>query len=185
MAKKEKKQENTELEQQLGEYKLHLQRLQADFENFIKRTDQEKQKYSDYLESQVLSKFLTFADDFEKTIESMKDSKEIKNIQEATNILFKNFTKILESNNVKPFKSLNQKCDPNKHEIIETIGGKEDNIVIEELRKGYMHKDKILRPAIVKSSFVPDACDGFKTICKKECDCKEDDECKENCKCTK
>ena len=148
MPKKEKKSEN--LEQELGEYKLHLQRLQADFENYIKRTDEQKNKLNDYLQSQVLEKFLTVADEFELTLQAL--NKESKQVQEAINMLFKNFTKVLHSHEVKPFESLNKECDPLRHEVIQVVDGEEDNIVIEELRKGYTHKETILRPAVVKAS---------------------------------
>jgi len=147
---KESKDPIQDLESQLNEYKDHLQRLQADFENFIKRTNAEKEKFTEYIESKVLSKFLTIADDFEKTIGS--ENKEIIQLQLAVEMIFKNFMKVLELHGIKSFESLNKECDPCKHEIIETVEGKQDGIVIEELRKGYLHRDKVLRPAVVKTS---------------------------------
>jgi molecular chaperone GrpE len=155
--KKDKKQTKkepdvTQLNQQLGEYKLHLQRLQADFENYIKRSTQEKDSFKNFIESQVLKNLLPIADDFERTIESIKESEDIKQIQEAINIIFKNFTKTLEKNQLTPFKSKGEKVDPNKHEVIQIEEGEEDDIVLEELQKGYTHKNKVLRPAIVKVS---------------------------------
>ena len=132
------------------DYLSHLKRLQADFENFIKRTDKERKDLVAYASENLVLKLLTVLDEFEHALDSMKGSKE--DVLKGVNLLYKNFHKILEGEGVQHIKSVGKRADPYLHEVVltEQKEGAEDGIILEEVQKGYKMKDKVIRYAKVK-----------------------------------
>ncbi len=141
--------ENNNNNKQIEGYLSDLKRLQADFENYIKRIEKEKQEFNKYASYKLMSKLLVLFDDFERTIEITKnlDNQELK---EGLALIHKNFNKLLQEEGVKQIEAVGKKFDPFQHEILDIVQGKEDDLIIEELQKGYSLHDKVLRTSKVR-----------------------------------
>ncbi len=156
-AKEQKLQEDTELEmlkQELEEKNKLIQdhindlkRLQADFENHIKRTEKEKIEFAKYAGANLIISLLGIIDDFERALESMKNDENLQGME----IVFENFKKTLEQEGVRPIIALGERFDPYKHEVVSHLESNEheENTIVEEFQKGYWLKDKIIRPSKV------------------------------------
>ncbi|MBU89986.1 nucleotide exchange factor GrpE [Candidatus Woesearchaeota archaeon] len=127
-----------------------LQRTQAEFENYKKRVDKEKAEFVKYAKAEIIHKILPTLDTFEISLKSTKDNEKfVKGIEMAYAQLFS----LLESEGLKPIESVGKKFDPYLHEVmLKEKSDKEDGIVLEELQKGYMLNDKVLRHSKVKIS---------------------------------
>ena len=130
-----------------------IKRLQADFENYKKRVEKESQAFEKLSNHRIIQKLLVVLDDFEHTIAHLqKTAKEDTNIQ-GVKIIYDKFKKLLFDEGLIPIKCLNEKFDPFKHEVIKKEpSDKEEGIILEEIQKGYMFLDKILRTSKVKIS---------------------------------
>ncbi|MFH1209317.1 MAG: nucleotide exchange factor GrpE [archaeon] len=133
------------------EYINHLKRLQAEFENYQKRTDAEKIELKKCSVIPLLQKLIEILDNFELALNHKEQENKEKEDEFTKGIIliYKQFQKLLQDYNIKQIESLNQEFDPYVHEAIAHVEG-EENIVIEEVQKGYMFYDKIIRPAKVK-----------------------------------
>ncbi len=126
-----------------------LKRTQAEFENYKKRIDSEKLQYLKYASSLVLAKLLPMLDTFDSAIKNNTN----KDVIEAIELIKVKFNSILKNEGIMPIQAINQHFDPFKHEAVmieQTNESEKDNIVIEELQKGYMFHDKVLRHSKVK-----------------------------------
>lgn len=156
-AKNQKTQENTELEmlrQELEEKNKLIQdhindlkRLQADFENHIKRAEKEKIEFAKYAGADLIISLLGVIDDFERALESMKNDEN----SQGMNIVFENLKKILEEEGVRPIISIGEKFDPYKHEVVSHLESNEheEDMILQEFQRGYWLKDRIIRPSKV------------------------------------
>ncbi len=134
------------------EYLKHLERLQADFDNYKKRQEKKQKEFIEFANERLISNLLTVLDNLERALDSAKNEKNVKAIREGINNTLKGFYNILKKEGVVPMKSIGHRFDPYKHEAvmkIETDKHSED-MVTEEFLKGYYIKSKVLRPAIVK-----------------------------------
>jgi len=134
------------------EYLKHLERLQADFDNYKKRQEKKKREFIEFANEELLNNLLSVVDNLERALDSTKNEKKVKAIKEGINNTLKEFRNILNKEGVKPMKSIGHRFDPYKHEAImkiETDKHSED-MVTEEFLKGYYIKSKVLRPAMVK-----------------------------------
>jgi len=128
-------------------------RKAADFENAKRRLDREKESFSNYAFEQVLSKFLPILDNFDRALEHFSNSEAPQSEIEGIQLIHKQMTDLLVEFQVKPMEALGQPFDPNFHEAIGQIGSDQpEGIIVNELRKGYFFKDKVLRPASVQVS---------------------------------
>lgn len=127
-----------------------LQRVQAEFENYKKRVDKEKQEFCDYAKEDLIRKLLPLIDNFELALKHKKSDKEF---HKGVELIYAQLITILENEGLKPIKALNEKFDPYKHEaLLAEKSSKEENTILEELQKGYLLKDKVIRPSKVKVS---------------------------------
>ena len=133
----------------IDDYTVTLKRLQADFENYIKRAEKDKEEFANYSNHKLVAKLLNVVDDFEKALDVVKENNEIFQGLEMIN---KELNKILQEEGVIPINALGDKLDPFKHDVIDIVNGNGDDIIVEELQKGYMIKNKVLRPSKVKIS---------------------------------
>ncbi len=153
---KHKKDKNEVLLQELGE-KLaeitdkHL-RLQAEFDNFRKRTMKEK---ADLIKSggeSVLINILPVVDDFERALVSLKDVPDDDAGKKGTQLIYNKFSEFLKQNNIKIIDALNQDFDVDLHEAITKIPAPDEKLkgkVVDVLQKGYLLNDKVIRFAKV------------------------------------
>ncbi|GAV22041.1 nucleotide exchange factor GrpE [Carboxydothermus pertinax] len=127
-------------------------RLYADFDNYRKRAQKEKEELLKYEGFELLRKLLSVLDNFERALKE-KDSEPNKVI-EGVLLTHRQLLEILNQQEVKVIEAQGQPFNPELHEalMVEVREDLEENTVIEELVKGYFYKDKILRPALVKVS---------------------------------
>ena len=134
------------------EYLKHLERLQADFDNYKKRQEKKQKEFIEFANEELINNLLSVMDNLERALDSTENEKDIKAIKEGINNTLKEFRNILNKEGVKPMQSIGHRFDPYKHEAvmkIDTDKYSEDTIT-EEFRKGYYIKSKVLRPAMVK-----------------------------------
>jgi len=129
-------------------------RLQADYENRKKRQDKEKIDFLKFANENLIMELLRVMDDFERAIDSAKNSNDAKMLLQGIEMVRHDFQDIMEENGLKVIDPKDQPFDPEKHEAIEHIedDGHPANTVLEVMRKGYELNGKILRPAAVKVS---------------------------------
>ncbi len=127
-----------------------LQRLQAEFENYKKRTEKEKQELVKYAEAELICKLLPLLDTFEIALRNTNDhEKFVKGIE----MIYAQLFSTLEPEGLKPIEASGKKFDPYLHDVmLKQKSDKEDGIVLEELQKGYMLNDRVLRHSKVKVS---------------------------------
>lgn len=148
-----KKAQNSELEQQIGELTLDLQRTRADFENYRKRVDAEKTAAREYGQSSTVAKLLPVIDNIERAISYMPDDLAENKWAQGVVALSKNLDKSLQSLNLSRIDSApGVAFDPELHEAVQFDEDAEgDNEVIaEELQAGYKLGDSVIRHAMVK-----------------------------------
>ena len=125
-----------------------VQRVQADFENYKKRTEKDKEEFIKYACQNIVLDLLPILDNFELALKHTKDKEEFVNGIER---VYSNFIDILEKKGLKPINALSKEFDPVMHEALMQEKSKEKpGIVIEEFQKGYMINDKVIRPTKVK-----------------------------------
>lgn len=128
-----------------------LIRLQADFTNYKRRSENERKEYLDLGIQKVVLDMLVVVDNFERALSQVneKDS-----FSEGVELIYSQLKDLLNKYEVKEINETNIKFDPNMHHavLVEEREGVEDGIVIDILQKGYKMKEKILRPAMVKVS---------------------------------
>lgn len=137
-----------EQEEKIQQYKDKLQRSQADFENFKKRSIKEKQEFVKYANEGLILNVLEAYEDLERALEVKED----KDLREGVELIYKKLTKILEDEGVEQIKTEHQKFDPYKHEALLTENNEnyENNEIIQDLQKGYTLNSKVIRYSKVK-----------------------------------
>lgn len=161
MSEKQKTPENPELENlkqeiakkeaTINDYTEHLKRLQAEFENYIKRVEKERADIASLSSERLVVKLLLIIDDFERAIKELKDIPE--QTQKGIQMIFKNLHKVLDEEKVQPIKAIGQKFDPYKHEVLlQTESEEPEGTILEELQKGYTMNGKVIRYTKVKIS---------------------------------
>jgi len=150
--KKESKKEPEAIEEwkaQVEEYADLLKRYKAEFENYVKRTDKERTDFVKYASEKLCLRLLTIMDEFEQALKNIKDDSTKKGVQ----MIYDNLSKALKEEGVEHINSNNTKFDPYKHEVLAKVDSdKPEDTVLEEIQKGYMMHEKVLRHAKVKIS---------------------------------
>ncbi|MBO1003470.1 nucleotide exchange factor GrpE [Pseudogracilibacillus auburnensis] len=138
----------TEEKEQLQD---RLLRVQAEFENFKRRTEKEKIAERKYKSQDLANELLPVMDNFERALQS-EISDENQGFMEGIQMVYNQLEEALKSQGVEKIETENKEFDPNIHHAVMQIEDEafESNIVVEELQKGYMLKDKVIRPAMVK-----------------------------------
>ena len=139
-----------------------LLRKQAEFENFRKRVVKEKEEERLSAQAAVIEKLLNIADSFEKGLDSLAQESEeatLETYRQGYGLMLKEFKLVLEKFDVTEITSFGAWFDPNVHEAVvrEVTTEYEEGKILEEYRKGYMIKDRLLRPAQVKVAAQPDS----------------------------
>ena len=137
------------------EYLTRLQYLQADFENLKKRFDRETEQTKNYCNERLLLSLLDVVDELELAVRNGEISTSPESLIEGVELTLKKLRKVLEQEGVTPIGSPEGKVfDPTRHNAIATE--ERDDVdactVLEEIRRGYMMRGKVLRPTIVKVS---------------------------------
>ncbi|MDX8340790.1 nucleotide exchange factor GrpE [Draconibacterium sp. IB214405] len=156
---KKKKSKKDKKEEQLEELGLKLQevqdkhlRLQAEFDNFRRRTLKEKADLIKAGGETVLINILPVIDDFERAIDSMKDLSDDDAGKQGTQLIYNKFQEFLKQNNVKEIEALNEVFDVDLHEAITKIPAPSEELkgkVVDVIQKGYCLNEKVIRFAKV------------------------------------
>lgn len=137
--------DNEDLKLALNDSVNKAKYLLADFENYKKQIDKQLCKAIENSNESLLKQLLNIVDDFERCIINLKDN------ENGILIIYKNLMKLLQDNNVKKIDCVGKEFDHNYAEVLLTEESNEkDNIVLEELQKGYLYNNKVLRYAKVK-----------------------------------
>jgi molecular chaperone GrpE len=134
--------------QQAGTNLAGWQRTQADFENYKKRSEQEKEEISKFANSVLILSLLPVLDDFERALDFLPSKKADAAWLEGLKLIERKLKSTLESQGLSAINALGEPFDPHLHEAIRQDKG-EEGIVIEEIQKGYKFHDKVIRPSKV------------------------------------
>jgi molecular chaperone GrpE len=126
-------------------------RAAAEMENLRKRLEREKQEFYQFALSEFLREILTVLDNFERALNN-KGQTDGKSFQDGIELIAKQFTVLLRKHGVEPIESVQKKFDPNLHQAVltEESDQVEEQLVGEELQKGYTLNGRLLRPSLVK-----------------------------------
>ena len=131
-----------------------LLRLGADFDNYKKRVQREREELIKYAGEAFIFELLHIVDNFERAFQAADKTQDFKILHQGVEMILKEIENFLKENGVKKIPSAGAQFDPNKHEAIENVicGDKPENMVVEELQAGYELNGKVIRPARVRIS---------------------------------
>lgn len=126
-------------------------RLAADFDNFRKRNEQEREALLKYGAESTLKKMLEVLDNFERGLKAIETVDDCEKVKECYNLAYKNFTDVLTKAGLETIKAEGEAFDPNLHEAVMQTPTTDvpEHTIIAELQKGYKLGDKVLRPTLV------------------------------------
>ncbi len=153
----EKTEEKLTPEEELVSIKDKLARTFAEMENQRRRYEKEKEDAFEYGGFSFAREALNLLDNLERSKISLENDETIKNtntlkkVLEHFEIINKDLLSIFKKNNIKPIKSINEKLNPNLHQAMMEIDdeSKEPGTIVQEIQKGFIMKDRLLRPALV------------------------------------
>lgn len=131
-----------------------LQRLQADFDNYRKRTQKEKTELIKYASERLVGELLPVLDNFDRAVSAAKVNPDFTSFSQGVEMILRQMQTALSKEGLKAMDTVGQPFDPNLHEAVLRVASEEypENTVVEELQKGYYLKEKVLRPCMVKVS---------------------------------
>ncbi|SDC71320.1 molecular chaperone GrpE [Paenibacillus sp. UNCCL117] len=143
-----------EAKNQAEEHYQRLLRTQADFDNFRRRTQKEKEDQAKYASLKVIEQLLPVVDNFDRALSASKENKDYDALAKGIDMIFRQLEQVLTAEGLKPMEVVGQPFNPEFHQAIMQVESEEheEGIVVEEIQKGYLLKDKVLRPAMVKVS---------------------------------
>ena len=143
------------LEDELADLREQLLRKSADFDNYRKRMQREKEEFAIYANRELLLDLVPIIDDFERAIKSGEESQDFTAFHDGIVMIEKQFISMLERKwRLSRFESVGEEFDPQRHEamLTEEVPGHEQSMVLEDYQKGYLLNERVLRPAKVKVS---------------------------------
>ena len=158
--KKTSKNKDLKPEDKIKELEDKLARAYAEIENQRRRFEKEKDDAFDYGGFSLARETLNLIDNLERSKlalendENLKNSETLKKTVDHLNVIQKDMISILKKNNIEEIKSIDQKLDPNLHQAMMEVedDNKEPGTVVQEIQKGFMMKDRLLRPSLVAVS---------------------------------
>jgi molecular chaperone GrpE len=133
------------------DYYDRLLRKTAEFDNYRKRVDRERRELAQYIAGDVLESLLPIVDDIERALQA-EAGPEAATYRKGVELIAKQLQDLLARRGVTPIEAVGQAFDPQLHQAMtyESSPGRSEGEVIEEVRRGYMLGDRLLRPAMVK-----------------------------------
>ena len=128
-----------------------LLRAQAEFDNFRKRTLKEKESVRKYKAQDIANDLLPVVDSFDRALQTEVDEV-AKSFAEGMEMVYRQLQDALQKHGVEKIETVGKEFDPNLHHAVMQVSDSEQpaNTVVEELQKGYVLKDRVIRPAMVK-----------------------------------
>lgn len=142
------------LRAEIEEHKQRVLRTQADFDNFRRRTTKEKEELGKYASAKLITELLPVLDNFERAMSTTSDNAEVASYAKGVEMILRQFEGILHTEGLIAMETVGQPFNPEYHQAVMQVESEdhEEGIVVEEIQKGYLLKDKVLRPAMVKVS---------------------------------
>lgn len=140
-----------ESEQQLALYKDLLLRKAAEFENYKKRVDNESATIIKFANEDLIGEVIPVLDDFERFLKSAKEQKNHEELSRGVELIYQKLLKTLESQGVRAFETVGKEFDVHYHDALMQVerDGVPPHIILEEVEKGYLLNDKVIRHAKV------------------------------------
>jgi molecular chaperone GrpE len=147
-------QEMALMQRELEDANDMMLRLAAEMDNYKKRTAKERESLIKYAAQGIVLELLPILDNFERAIESASKSKDLGSFLEGVKMIYKQMYEALGRKGVSKIDAVGECFDPNIHEAVMQVASEEhpENIVVEELQKGYMLHDRLIRPSMVAVS---------------------------------
>lgn len=141
-----------QLESEREELKDRMLRVQADYDNFRRRTKEEKAAAAKYQAQNLAEKILPVLDNFERALNVDVESEESQSVLKGMDIVYRQLKEALEAENIQEIEAEGQPFDPHFHQAVMQVEheGYESNTVVEVMEKGYQLHDRVIRPAMVK-----------------------------------
>lgn len=139
-------------DEKIEELTDRVKRQMAEFENFRKRSEKEKSTMYEMGAKDIIERILPVIDNFERGLAVIPEADRTTPVAGGMEKIYKQFCKVLEEAGVKPIEAIGQQFDPSFHNAVmhiddESLG---ENVVAEELQKGYMYRESIVRHSMVK-----------------------------------
>ena len=146
-----------ELQKQVDQYKDMLLRKAAEFDNFKRRIENETANIVRFASESLIDDLLPILDDFERSLKHSRESKESDALLKGVEMIYQKLVKVLEGRGVKPFETVRKEFSVDYHDALMQMPRNDlpPHTVIEEVEKGYMLNDKVIRHAKVVVSSVP------------------------------
>jgi molecular chaperone GrpE len=141
-----------ELQKQRDDFRDLLLRTTAEFDNYRKRTDRDRQNQAEAAAADLIEELLPVVDDFERALNADAGPETVEAYRRGIELIHTRLVDVLRKRGVRPIDALGTDFDPYYHQAVsyEPAEGRRDGEVIEEFRRGYMLGDRLLRPSMVK-----------------------------------
>ncbi len=141
-----------ELENQVADFSNRLLRATADYDNFRRRTKEEREAASKYRAQSLVEQLLPALDNFERALMVQPEHDETKSLLQGMEMVYRQLQDAMKNEGVEAIQAVGEQFDPHLHQAVMQVEDSnfEANSVVEELQKGYKLKDRVLRPAMVK-----------------------------------
>ncbi|MGE6227555.1 nucleotide exchange factor GrpE [Paenibacillus chitinolyticus] len=143
-----------ELRKAAEDSQQRLLRAQADFDNFRRRTRQEKEEFAKYASLKLIEQMLPVIDNFDRALVSSRETQDFEALTKGIEMVYRQLEQVMTQEGLTPIEAVGQPFNPEFHQAIMQVESNEheEGIVVEEVQKGYMLKDKVIRPSMVKVS---------------------------------
>ncbi|WP_456273978.1 nucleotide exchange factor GrpE [Bacillus sp. AK031] len=141
-----------ELQSKLDESESRYLRLRADFDNFRRRANLDREASEKYKAQSLLTELLPAIDNFERALNIEPENEQTKSLLQGMEMVYRSLVEALKKEGVEPIETVGHEFDPHLHQAVMQGEDKNfgSNIVIEEFQKGYKLKDRVIRPSMVK-----------------------------------
>lgn len=136
-------------------YLNRLKYLQADFENYKRRMERIVVEAVDFGSERLVKSLLSVVDELELAIKACEEAKDKEAVLSGVKMVFKKLCEILEGEGLRRIEAIGKVFNPELHEAVlrVEVEGQEDGVIIDEVRRGYMFKGRVIRPSIVKVAY--------------------------------
>ncbi len=150
-AKESKRFKKNKDKEKITELEDRVMRQMAEFENFRRRTEKEKQSMFETGAKSVIEKILPIIDNFERGLSTVSEAEKETGFANGMNMIYKQLLTELENIGVKPIAAVGQEFDPNLHNAVMQVASEEyeSGVVAQELMKGYTYRDTVVRYSMV------------------------------------
>jgi len=140
------------LKTKLDEADNRYLRLQADFDNFRRRTRLDLEAKEKYRAQKLITDLLPAIDNFERAMKMETENEQTKPLLQGMDMVYRSLLEALKNEGVEPIEAVNKEFDPHLHQAVMQVEDEnfESNIIVEEFQRGYKLKDRVIRPSMVK-----------------------------------